>query len=347
MVPRLPPSVDGSTPGGVDDGYSSRNGNVACGVVSAASEYDDDDAGSRFGAAELKLGVSKSAVFGSREPAGEGERHQEGRWESHSSDRRSGYGNPDTSKHTVGGTAMRNDREDPHQQHHHQRRSPLAFNTTNSEHHPHHHHSNHHHQQHLKAPGGGNNGPVTPSRVSTERLSLDGFDGSPSSGAAAAPSGGVNSSSSGNRNNALPTPVGGGTPGRSSVGSAGLKARGPGRASPSVNSPRSLSPGRRGLGGDVGGIVGGGVGSSPKKQGRRPTDSQGGVSHNFKVRSFRRRGRGVGRSNCAATKLIIIGAVLTCLLKFERVCNAVATCYRWSVSAFLGWTASTFVATES
>lgn len=234
--------------------------------------------------------------LGSRDSAGEGERHQEGRWELNSSDRRSGYGSPDTSRHTAGGAAMRNEREDQHQQHHHQRQSPLAFNTpnsgsTNNKHHPHHHHSSNHHHQHLKAPG-------IPSRVSTERLSLDEFDSSPSSGATAAAPGGVSGSGSGSgsRNNPPSTPLGVSTPSRSSMGNAGLKARGPGRASPSINSPRSLSPGRRGSGGDVGGIIGGGVGSSPKKQARRPadgqtigrksTDSQGGVSHNFKVRNF-------------------------------------------------------------
>lgn len=296
MVRRLPPSKDGDTPGGAD-GYS-RNDTAAGGVVSAADDDDDDDAGSRFGAAESRLGATNSTVFSSRE-SGEEERHQEGRWEVNSSDRRSGYCSPDATRLTSGSTAMPNDREDQHHQHHHQRQSPLAFNksssnNTNNKHHLHHHHNNHHHHHHhLKAPAGVNNGSGTPSRVATESLSLEGFDTSPSSGAATVASG-VNSSGSGSRINPPSTPTGGGTPSRSSLGSAGLKARGPGRASPSINSPGSLSPGRRGGGGDVSGIIGGGNGISPKKQGRRSTDSQiigrksvdsqGGVSHNFKVR---------------------------------------------------------------
>lgn len=301
MVPRLPPSVLGSTPGAGDVGYSTRSPAVTGGTE------DDDDAGSRFGFIEPRVGESNSASDGTREPSGGEGRRQEGGWggldDSWASarSRRSSYGSAD-SRLPPGGSTERSDREDQQQQ----RASPLALNnhavaitgaattpTSASKHHPHHHHP----FQPLKTPAGLG----TPSRVLSERSSLDGFH-SPSSGAAAAAAvalgGGAGGGGSSGRHNASSPPPGGVTSGRSSLGSAGARARATGRGSPSINSPRSVSPVRRGAGGDgvaVGGGAGGG-GISPKKQARRSTDSQtmgrksvdsqGGVSHNFKVRQW-------------------------------------------------------------
>ena len=133
-----------------------------------------------------------------------------------------------------------------------------------------------HQQQHThpyRQPRGSSSCSGTPSHAPSERLTLDCID-SP------VPSGTVGS----NRSSA-PSPRLGFSP-RSSIGGSAARLKAVCLGSPSASSPESVSPGTRGGGNDCGGL-------SPKKQGRRPLDSQalarksadghGGASQNFKV----------------------------------------------------------------
>lgn len=170
---------------------------------------------------------------------------------------------------------------------------------SNKTHHPRHHHHHHHNSRTSAGTASGSVG--TPSRALSERLSLDGFDGPNMSQTASTALGEIG----GNNRTGTPSPIGGNirpsapsppptcSSSRSSmVGNGARGARGAERVSPSVSSPRSLSPSRRGGGGGDGGGGAGGS-TSPKKQIRRSTDSQmlgrksvesqGGVSPNFKV----------------------------------------------------------------
>ncbi|CAM9760071.1 unnamed protein product [Ectocarpus fasciculatus] len=261
------------------------------------------------GGTEPRLGERSSTAGSVQVLPAEDQRHQQGGWgqiggalaASGSGRRRTG--STEGSKLSAEGIAVRSEREEqPQQRPRHSPPTPNKSSNTPPTTKLHHHQ---HHRQQPKTPGGGTVEFSTPSRVPSERSSLDFFD-DPSSGgvasAAIALGGGGSSGGGGSRNSAPSTPPGG-LPSARSV-NAGTRARGAGRASPSVSSTRSLSPGRRNGGGDGGsggggggGVGGGGVGvggSSPKKAarrsndsgqalGRKSVDSQGGVSHNFKV----------------------------------------------------------------
>ncbi|CAB1096787.1 unnamed protein product [Ectocarpus sp. CCAP 1310/34] len=291
----------------MDLGSSTRNAeNDSGGVGSAALERD--------GSSEPRLGERSSTGGSAHVLPAEDQRHQQGGWSQISgslaatgSGRRRN-GSTEGGKLFAEGTTVRSEREDQQQQRprHSSPASSKSSNTPTAN--KLHHHPHPHHRQQPKPPGVGTVEFATPSRVPSERSPVDFFDNPSSGGIASAAvtalSGGGSSSGGGSRSSAPSTPPGGLPPARSSLVNAGTKARGAGRASPSVSSTRSISPGRRNGGGDGGsgggsggGGGGGGVGvggSSPKKAarrsndssqtlGRKSVDSQGGVSHNFKV----------------------------------------------------------------
>ncbi|CAM9344588.1 unnamed protein product [Ectocarpus sp. 4 AP-2014] len=289
----------------MDLGSSTRNAeNDSGGMGSAALERD--------GSSEPRLGERSSTGGGTHVLQAEDQRHQQGGWSqiggslAATGSGRRRNDSTEGGKLSADGTTVRSEREDQQQQR--PRHSCPASNkssntpTANKLHH------HQHHRQQPKPPGAGTVEFATPSRVASERSPVDFFDNPSSGGIASAAvtalSGAGSSGGGGSRSSAPSTPPGGLPSTRSSLVNAGTKARGAGRASPSVSSTRSISPGGRNGGGDGGsgggsggGGGGGGVGvggSSPKKAarrsndssqflGRKSVDSQGGCSHNFKV----------------------------------------------------------------